>query len=197
VKEAKTVVGAREQADEVHNAIVAYLKESGVKEGDIKTVNYSLNPKYEWQAAGQVICRDGFCPPAGKQVVVGYEVHESISAKVRDIDGAGAILVGVTERGATNVNGPNLTVDNPDAAEREARAAAIKEAQAKAALLAKDLGVRLVRIVSFNESGATGPIFYGKEMAMGMGGDARAAPPSIEPGENRIVSNVSIVYEIR
>ncbi len=197
VKEAKTVPEAQKHSAELANAIIEFLKTSGVEEKDIKTVNYSVNPRYEWQTAGQIICREGFCPPSGKQTLVGYEVNQSVSVKVRTVDDAGKLLSGVGEKGATNVSGVEFTIDNPDAVQREARQKAIEKAQTKAAELAKDLGVRLVRIVSFNESGAPGPIFYGKEMALGMGGDMAAPAPVITPGENKVTSNVTITYEIR
>ena len=79
----------------------------------------------------------------------------------------------------------------------EARKEAIVNAQSKAETLAKDLGVTLVRITSFSESGNyPGPIYYAKSTeAFGMGGDNSA--PEVPSGENRIVSNVTLTYEIR
>ncbi|MCI0542477.1 SIMPL domain-containing protein [bacterium] len=201
VKEAKTVPEAQKQSSELSHAIIEFLQSSGVDEKDIKTVNYSVNPKYEWQQMSkQVVCVRAPCPPIveGKQVLTGYEVNQTVSVKVRKVDTAGTLLSGVGEKGATNVSGVEFTIDNPDAIQREARNIAIEKAKEKAAELAKDLDVRLVRIVAFNESGAPGPIFFGKAMmAEGMGGDSMALAPNITPGENKVTSNVTLTYEIR
>jgi hypothetical protein len=58
--------------------------------------------------------------------------------------------------------------------------------------------VDLVRIISFNEGGDY-PIWnYARaEMAMGAGGGAPAKDAIIPTGENRYVSNVTLVYEVK
>ena len=206
VKEAQTVPEAQKLSAESSNAIIEFLKNSGIEEKDIKTVNYSVNPKYEWRRdiQPQIVCVRAPCPQppiSSNQVLIGYEVNQTVSIKVRKVDDAGTLLSGVGERGATNVSGIQFTVDDPEAMQRQARQEAIEKAEVKAKELAKDLGVRLVRIISFSESGGQGPIFFGKaagmEMAaMGMGGDAAIAP-DIAPGENRVSTTITITYEIR
>lgn len=199
-KEGKTVEEAQKLSAEKINEIMAFLKESGIDEKDIKTENYSLNPKYEWQAGEPRYCIQvvgAYCPPpTGKQVLVGYEVNQTISVKIRKIDDSGKILVGVGDKGATNISGVSFSVDKKDALEAEARAKAIGDAQEKAKVLAKSLNARIVRIVNFYESGAI-PLYSG------FGGDAvsfkaaEAVPPEIPAGENKFISNVNIIYEIR
>jgi len=82
----------------------------------------------------------------------------------------------------------------------EARAAAIEDARMKAKALAKDLGVRLVRVTGFWEN--SGPYYSydvaRSESAYGLGGATNAAPaPELPTGESEIVSRVSVTYEIR
>src|SRR3989338_136950 len=105
-EKAKEVKDAQDAATEKGNAIIAYLKEGGVEEKDIKTLDYSVNPDYEWS---QGACpQGGYCPP-GKQVLVGYEVSQTLSVKVRDTKKAGELLSGVGSRGATEVSGLSFT----------------------------------------------------------------------------------------
>ncbi|MCK9351828.1 MAG: SIMPL domain-containing protein [Candidatus Paceibacterota bacterium] len=200
----KTVAEAQKISTDKINAIMAYLKDTmKVKDADIKTTDYSVYPKYEYQKA--VACLDynmnGFCPE-GKQILTGYTVSQSVSVKVRKIDDAGAILVSIGEKGATNVSGLTFTVDAKKDFEAKARDNAIKEAQEKADKLAKSLGVTLTRITNFSEGGAT-PIFYGlgagmaKTADMAMERQAAAPAPTISTGENKFVSNVTITYEIQ
>lgn len=197
VERRDTVDAAQDVAAEKVNAIIAYVKGEGIDEKDIKTVNYSAYPQYEWHQE-TIVCVRYPCPqPPGEQVLTGYEVNQSVSVKVRDTNTAGILLSGVGERGVSSVSGLSFTIDDEDALQREARALAIADAKEKARELARDLGIKLVRIVNFYESGPT-PYYYG------VGGDAAVAefertalPPEIPVGENRIISNVSITYEIR
>lgn len=189
-----TVVAAQEEATKKVNEITSYLKAEGVAERDIKTTNYSVYPQYEWE---QIVCITYPCP-GGRQVLKGYEIRQTTQVKVRDIDTAGELLTGVGSRGATEVSGLTLTVDDEEVVKREARNKAIEDAREKAAELSKALGIRLVRVVSFYESGGSPPIIYDR-LGLGMGGAelAKAPAPEISPGENKIISNVSITYEIR
>lgn len=192
---AKQVKDAQDAATKKGNDIIAYLKEGGVEEKGIKTTDYSVNPQYEWT---QSVCpQSGYCPP-GKQVLTGFQVSQTLTVKVRDTKKAGDLLSGVGERGATDVSGLSFTIDDEDALKAEARDKAIAKAKGKAEVLAKSLGVSLVRVIGFYENEG-GPIYgYGMGGAERMTADfAPKATPQIPAGENKIVSNVNIVYEIR
>jgi len=194
-EEAKEVQDAQETATEKANAIIAYLKEAGIEEKDIKTTDYSVYPQYDYI---QGVCREGVCPP-GRQELRGFQVSQTLTVKVRDTEKAGELLSGVGTRGAAQVSGLSFTVDDEDELQAEARGMAIEDAQAKATALAQQLGVTIVRVTGFYENEGGYPMPY----AYGMGGAERAfdvstkAMPEIPVGENKIVSNVSVTYEIR
>ncbi len=197
-EEGAEVADAQDKATEKANAIISYLKSSGVEEKDIKTINYNVNPKYEWE---QKACVAGtYCEP-GNQVLVGFEVWQMIEVKVQDPKKAGDLLTGVGSRGASEVSGLSFTIEDEDALKSEAREMAIAEAEEKAEALARQLGVSLVRVVGFYEDSYGYPSYYGKGgMAMGdtMSVRAEAAPaPELPTGENKITSNVNVTYEIR
>jgi uncharacterized protein YggE len=196
--EAAKAEDARRVTDDKVKAILAFLKESGVAEKDIRTTSYNLNPRYEWQET-RIVCITYPCnQPPGKQVLLGYEVTQSIKVKVRKIDDTGSVLGGIADKGATNINGPAFTVENPDAVQSQARKEAIDKAEAKARLLANDLGVDLVRIVSFNEGGGNYYAFNRATAEKSVAFDMMAAAPAEIPvGENAFSSNVTIVYEIK
>lgn len=189
----KNVADAQAQVTTIINQALAKVKALGVAEKDIQTSDYSANPKYEYTSG--VCTSGGVCKPS-TQTLVGYEVNETITIKVRKVEDAGTILGAVGGTGVTNVSGLSFAVDNRDAVERQAREKAITDAKTKANALAKDLGVSLVRIVSFNENGGGMPIMYqAKDMMSVSAGSAPA--PSVPVGENKIQSNVTITYEIR
>ncbi len=196
MSEKATVAAAQSDATAKANATLAYLKNAGIDEKDIQTSDYSVNPQYDYV---QKSCVNGYCP-GGEQVLRGYQVRQTTTVKVRDTEKAGELLGGVGQAGATEVSGLQFTFDDPDQVEDEARLEAIADAKAKASELAKQLGVSIVRVVSFSESGSGVPMPYaygrgGMEMAT-QASDAKAAP-EISTGQNKVTSSVSVTYEIR
>ncbi len=192
VEQKLTVDEAQTVATNKINAIFAYLKENNIADTDIKTVNYSVNPLYEYR---QEACTSMRCPP-GKSVLTGYEVNQTLSVKVRNTKNAGTLLSGVGKLGVSNVSGLSFTIDDEDTLQAQARKVAIADAKEKAEQLAKDLDVRLVRIINFNEQGGPYPIYYAGVEAYGKGGDVSSVPQT-PAGENKITSIVNITYEIR
>lgn len=205
-QESKTAAEARKSVDDRMKKIYAFLTASGIKEKDIKA-SYNLYPKYEWQQAKSYVpCLGGYCPPVeGKQVLTGYEVTESVEVKIREIDknadAAGVIVGGLADNGATNISGPNFSIEDEDSVKEKAREEAIAKAKAKAEKLAEELGVSLVRITSFSEGGVYPMYDYGRggmEMkAMSADSGAPSPAANIPAGENKYTSNVTITYEIR
>ncbi len=196
-KESDTVAKAQTYVTEKSNDILAYLKSVGIEDRDIKTVNYSIYPRYDYD---NTPCYSSVCPSSGKRVFAGYTVTNSVEVKIRDIAKAGDVLSELGKRSVTNLNGLNFIVENEDAVRAEARRLAIADAKEKAQVLAKDLGVRIVRISSFSESGYGyyPPVMYSKAAdAYGMGGAVAAPSPEIATGENKITTQVNITYEIR
>jgi uncharacterized protein len=194
--EAVEAADAQDKSAQDMNAIVEYLKGSGIEDKDIKTSGYSLNPKYRYE---QGTCTQWACPP-GKQILEGYTVNQMVSVKVRETGKAGDLISGVGTKGATNISGLSFTIDDDQKLKADARDMAIKDARKNAERLAGSLGVRLGRMTSFFENDAGGPIPMYASMDASMGGMAKneraAIAPSIPTGENTITSNVSIVYEI-
>ena len=193
VEKASSVSSAQDSAAKKMNAAIEYLKGKSIDEKDIKTVAYNVGPQYEWQTT----CASGVYCPGGKSVLTGYQVSQTISVKVRDTKKAGDILSGIGSTGVTEISNLTFSVDNSDAVKNEARAEAITKAKVKADALAKELGVSLVRVVSFSEqgSGAYPTPMYASGMAM----DAKtqSVAPVIPTGENKTTSHVTITYEIR
>ena len=192
--EAETAAAAQEASATDVNEIISYLEEAGVEEKDIKNQNYNLQPEYRFE---QAICEPGRPCPRGERVLDGFSVTQSVQVKVRDTAQAGELIAGVGERGATNLSGLSFTVDDEEALEAQARDRAIADAKEKARALAEQLDVRLVRIVGYNEPGGR-PVPYGRggDVMMAESADA-VVSPQVPTGENRIVRQVNLVYQVR
>ncbi len=197
---AKTVADAQTKATTKTNAALKAVRDAGIADKDIQTQSYNINPHYEYQSA---VCPAyssssavSYCP-GGKSILTGYDVSQTIQIKVRDLSKAGAIFSTIGALEVENVNGLTFAVDKPEAVQAEARAKAIAAAQAKAESLAKQLGVKLVRIISFSENNSVPrALMYSMDSKV-MSSAGAVAVPEVPAGEQKITSNVSISYEIR
>jgi uncharacterized protein YggE len=100
----------------------------------------------------------------------------------------------VTANGANQVNGISFGLKDPTAADDQARLAAVKALQAKAALYAQATGYRIVRLVNLTE-GAPQEIAPPRPMMM-MAARAQAAPTPVSAGQLTVDISVSAIYEL-
>lgn len=204
---AMVAVGVLTQAEKVgaaqgdnakkSNAVMAFLKQQGIEEKDIKTIGYTISPRYEYFQ--MPVCITFPCPPQRPPEITGYEVRHTIQIKIRDFAKTDIVLDGVVTQGVNEVGSVSFTVDDPEKARAEARAEAIADAEKKARILARSLGVRLGRATGFYESGPGTPMpMYGID-GKGFGGamESHPATPQVAPGEQEIMISVNINYEFR
>ena len=188
--EAKRVSEAMKENTKKMNAVISFIRKQGVEEKDLKTTNFNIYPRYEYRKVETEI----YPYPPGKRILVGYEITQSLQVKIRALAKIGAIIQAATDAGANQVGNLSFTIDKQDELKAKAREQAIKKAKGKAKKLASQLGVHLVRITNFSESGIA-PRYYGyREIAASKAGGRET--PQIETGENKIKVNVNIVYEI-
>lgn len=164
---------------------IDYLKSEGVKENDIKTTGYLLTPQYE---SGREI--SSVTPPK----IVGYTLTQTVNAKIRDLASVGRIVGGLTDQGINQINNISFSVDNPEPFKAKAREEAIAKARAQAQATARQLGVKLGKVVSYSE-------FYPGPIPYGVGGleakMAGAVPSPIQAGTQEVTVSVNITYIIR
>jgi len=182
VTEATTSKAAQDDNSAKSKTVTDFLKKQGIEEKDIKTSGYNIYPQY-------------FYPRNNRPEIQGYQVNQALEIKIRDLDKISEVLDGIVSAGVNQVDNLSLQIDNPDALRSEAREKAIEGAKKKAQELESQLDVNLGRIVNFSENtgGIPTPLYYGKSEAMGIGGGG----PSIPTGENEIVVNVTITYQIK
>jgi len=166
------------------NSIIAKAKELGIAEDDIKTLNFSVNPLYDWKE--------------NERVGAGYEIRQNVEVKVRDEANTSKLLAEAAKLGANQVGGLNFTIDDSSKFEQQARLKAIKDAEDKAQELAEQLGLDLVRVVSFSEAGGATPTPMYDMMARSMAVGGEGVPEAdIQTGTQKVTSYVSVTFEVR
>lgn len=190
VTEKKTVAEAVSENANKMNAVISSVKSNGVSEKDLKTMNFSITPQYEYPKGTEVY--------GGGRTLSGYEVSQRLEVKVRNLEKVGDIINGATSAGANEVGNLYFTIDEKDQFENAAKEEAIKKAKEMADIIAKQLGVKLVKISGFYENSYAPYSSMKEDSVLGMGGGVSsiAPTPTIQTGENKITSNVTITYEI-
>lgn len=170
----------------------AKLEDLGIVRTDMRTSNYSVNPKYSYRDCSRMIA------PCESSYVVGYEASESVDIKIRNTENVSKVLDVLAEEKITEVYGPNFEVDDVERLKNEARNLAIRDAREKAKVLADSLGVEIEKIVSFSDASSYPPVVPMAYDAMRNTAKVQAeVMPQIEAGQEEIVSNVAITFQIR
>ncbi|ESR26929.1 SIMPL domain-containing protein [Lutibaculum baratangense] len=145
VTEAATAESALERNNEAVRALIDTLKAQGVEARDLQTSGFSVSPQYVY-------------PPRqndGSQEaprIVGYTVSNNVSARLRQLDGIGAVLDASVKAGANQIHGISFDVSDADTLVDEARKQAFANARRKAELYAEAAGATLGAVVSISES---------------------------------------------
>ena len=176
----ETVAEARDGAAEAAQDVINALRDNGVDERDIRTVNFSIQPQFDFR---------GNDPPR----LLGYVVTNTVEVTVREIDDAGRLIDDAAEAGgdATRVQNIRFELEDPSELIEEARQLAVADARARAEQLA-DLGeVQLGKPLSIVESGGNGPApVFRDEFAAG------DTTTSIQPGTTSVRVTVNMTFAI-
>ena len=162
--------------------VLAALKKAGIEARDVATANVSLQPQYRYEDNK---------PP----VITGYQATNSVSIRFRDIAKSGAILDTLVAQGANQIEGPSLSLDQPDAALDEARVDAVKRARARAELYAKAAGLSVTRILTISEGGEiAGPP---PPMPVYRMAAAKVADTMVMPGESDVTATITVRFLLK
>jgi uncharacterized protein YggE len=173
VSQAKSASAALAASSDAVGRVIAALRNAGVAKADIQTAEVSLSPRTN---------------QTGDEIV-GYAASNTVTATVRRLADAGAVVDAAVGAGANQVSGPNLLASDEASAYRAALEAAVADARAKAQTLAAAAGVTLGRVTAVAEGGAT-------PTPVTMAGGARDSGVQIEPGTQKIEATVSITFAL-
>lgn len=141
-------------------AALVELKKLGLKDDDISTAGYSVNPEYDWVD--------------NQQKFRGYYARREINVMVRDLDKIGAVLLQLTRAGVNQINPPVLESSKMKETERIALARAVADATAQARVIAEGLSLKLglARSVNASSQGFQPPVPMPRVMMMKASADA-------------------------
>ena len=162
--------------------MIKSLTDFGIDAKDIRTTNFSIWPSDKYDPLTGL--------PTGEKT---YSVDNTVYVTVRDISKLGDLLDTVVGAGANTVNSIQFDVADKEAALKQARADAVKDAAKQAQELADTAGVKLGEIQSLSFYDAQ-PVFDGKG---GGGAVAQAASVPVQPGQLTFTVTVNATYELK
>ncbi|MEQ7156592.1 SIMPL domain-containing protein [Brevundimonas aurifodinae] len=124
--------------------VFAALGRAGIDERDIQTSGLNLSAQYDY-VNNQ--------PPRLR----GYQASNRVTVNIMDLTEVGDVADAVVAAGVNQIDGIGFGLQDPKAAEDQARVLAVRALQDKARLYAQALGVELGSIRSLNEGGGYQP----------------------------------------
>lgn len=181
---------AREALDantQAMTELIDTLKGAGIDARDIQTSGFSVSPNYVYSDARD---ENGYTLPPR---INGYQVSNSVTVVIRDLEDLGTILDKSVTVGANTVNGVSFSVADPTELLDEARKAAFADARRKAELYANVAGAKLGELESISEQANYGapmpyPMYARAEVA--------AAPVPVEAGEMSFAVTVTVEWDL-
>jgi uncharacterized protein YggE len=150
------------------------LRAAGIAAADLQTSQVSLNPRTDERGTG----------------IVGYSAITTVTATLRDLSRAGAVVDAAVDAGANTVSGPSLTRGDTDAQYRQALRLAYADASTKAEALAAAAGKTLGAVTAIVES-SSGSVPYA------VAKDAAASTAvEIAPGTQSVDAVVTVTFAV-
>ena len=168
---------ARDKNAEITTKVIDKIKESGVLEGDITTVDYRIS-------------QDNSNSYPGKYTVVNY-----VQVLIRDLSNAGNVIDNAVANGANGLTSFSYSAtENPNSL-REARTLAVQNAQDAAALIAGASGCKVADVLDIQEGYNPSSYTRASNSAMLKAvGNSYTTP--IEAGNVEITSTVTITFSL-
>ena len=165
-------------------AVLAAVRKAAGPTAVLRTLSYSLTPNYRYH------------PKEGEPTIEGYTALNVVQVQLDDLTRIGAVIDAATQSGANRVQGIQFTLRDQDTVRAQALREAATRARAEVDVLAAALGVKVLRILSVEESSprfAPVRVYGGAARAM----NAEAAPQTqVESGTLDVTADVTLSVEV-
>lgn len=179
---AETAKAAKNQSDIAVAKFIERLQKAGVSRELIQSANINLQPQYHYEK-GQ------------PNKLIGYSANRRVTVTVNNLSELNGILDTALEQGINRIN--HITLKSSKEAQyiKQARLAAIKDAQQKAAELAEGFGEELDGVwqIRYFDQRPVQPIM----MRMNAESDSYNVAKSYQQGQVTIQDRVEVTYRLK
>lgn len=185
-----TSAATAEEAQKSNGAKITKLtnllkKTWGIADKDIQSTQFYVQPNYAYTE------KDG-------QQVKGYNAQHTLQVSYRDLTKVGGLLDAASTAGANNIGSARFAIEDPSAFEAQVIEKAMANADVKAAAIAKVAKRSLGQVVTViqNDDG-NNPVVYMESAQMSKASADMAAGTSVEAGEVKVSTQLSVMYELK
>lgn len=185
VSKAKNLAVAKSENDKLANRVAEIAQKFNIAKEKVAASNVYIAPEYIWNQ------------PKNKQEQVGYIVTRNLSITMDKLDIHERVLAALIDNGIDQINGVNFTLANPDVVADRLRVKAVKNARARAEMMAEAAGAKIGKVIFITASGVIQPpipMMEGRMMAMAKA-DAAPIAPSM-PGNITLFESVSVTFAL-
>jgi len=176
---------ARDEALAVTRSFLGVTKRLDVDDKHVRSSGLTIRPEYRWNDV------------ARRQELTGYLVQRNFDVMLDDLDKLGDLMEGAVDAGVNQVSPPELLSSREKELRREALAAAARDAETNARLIAETLGARLGPARQVTTLGMVVPQPIYKERMMAAAAIAMdQAADTYGTGEIRIEASVSATFDL-
>jgi hypothetical protein len=178
----KTATAAVAENERKMQQVLAVLKKEVGPDGEVKTSELTVTPRFEESRTGQLTR------------ILGYTVTNMVEVRVANIKSVGRLLDLAFQAGANTTERVSFTLKDPEAAQNTALRAASAKARARATAIAEGQGLRVGDVVSASE-GVLDNIIGDKEYARLAGNNEGSMP--VEPGTVEVTATVTVTFALK
>jgi len=179
---ADTVEAARDRVADVVSRFLALTRGLGITDEQVSTAAAIVRPEYDWN------------PQTRERRLLGYTVTRELVVDLTDLEKLGQLTESALELGVNQVDPPALDTTRRAELERQALAAAARDAQERARALAEALGARLGAVRSLQAAASFRPPV---PMARGMlAAEAAPGPETYQTGQITVDGSVTASFDL-
>ncbi|HXQ59534.1 MAG TPA: SIMPL domain-containing protein [Acidimicrobiales bacterium] len=164
------------------NSVIDTLGLSGSAAKDVQTSDVTINPQYDL-----------------KGNITGYEVTNTLTAKLRNFNTAGSIIDGLAAAAGNSIRLDSLgfSVEDTRPLEDQARTDAVRQAVSHAQSMAQAAGERLGPVCSLTDQSQLENLYpFSNDQAAGIPAASSATHVPLAPGSEQETAQVSMVYAL-
>jgi uncharacterized protein YggE len=164
------------------DAVLAAVRKAAGPGAQLKTASYSLSPNYQYHSSG------------GEPTITGYTALNVVQVTLDDLARIGDVIDAATRAGANRVQGIQFTLRDQDTVRAQALREAATRAHAEAEVLAGALNLRILRVLTVEESSPQ--IVPVRDRMFKAAASAAAVPTPVEAGTLDVSANVTLTVEV-
>lgn len=187
----KDMLLANKKTDEVVKQVLSIARKSNVKPEDVQTSHISVEPKYNTDDLDDETRRKT------KREMIGYEVSKTVVIRLRDISRFDELLADVLKAGITRLSNLEFRDSQIRQHRDQARVMAIKAAQEKANLLAREIGQSIGPAYSISEyAGDASRSSFAQNTTTVISGDLSDNDSATAPGSISVRAQVTVRFRL-